>query len=248
MTAYHSSSVSRSREVRCHCGRTRNGSVSGGVIGGLVFGRRNRISWPARVLRGAATPCSRSPLPRPSLTAPTSRPELFSLAGLFATIAAGIAFRYYEAQIDRRLHSQRSRNVLEPLGADRKHCGVLSRGAAFQAGELTRDPRSFSRRSAAVAGCSRFAVAALLLPAGYPRAWFCGHSTLQGYAVHCAWHSRSRCRRRCSHRQSIIDATFAVVLYTLSLVVLRLRDRSDARHNKRCYVSAIRASESPACA
>ena len=106
-----------------------------GVIGGLLLGVAIAFAA-ARALRGRS-----NPMLQIAATAAVAYGAYFaavalSLAGVFATIAAGIAFSLLRAQMDRRLHCQRSRNVLEPLGADCKHRGVLSRRGSIANGRI----------------------------------------------------------------------------------------------------------------
>jgi CPA1 family monovalent cation:H+ antiporter len=190
-----------------------------GVVGGLVLGVAIAFAA-ARALRGRS-----NPMLQIAATAAVAYGAYFaaaalSLAGVFATIAAGIAFRYYERRWIAVYIVNEVETFWSRLALIANIAVFFLVGAALRAGELTREPAFILATIAAVA-LSRFAVAGLLLPAGYPRAWFA--------VIHVAGLRGALCLALAlslpsslSHRQSIIDATFAVVLYTLTVSSLTI--------------------------
>jgi CPA1 family monovalent cation:H+ antiporter len=140
--------------------------------------------------------------------------DTLSLSGIFATIAGGIALRYYERTWI-TLSIADDVNRFWDLGALVANVLVFFLvGAALQVGELTREPVFVIVALAAIA-VSRVIVAGLLLPSGYPRAWLdvirvAGMRGALSLALALALPPSV------PYRQAIIDATFAVALATLA--------------------------------
>lgn len=150
------------------------------------------------------------------------------LSGIFATIAFGVALRYYErAWITLRIAEDVDRFWdLAALAANALVFFMV--GAALQIGRVAQEPVVAVACIAAVA-LARIAVAGLLLPGPYPRAWLAvvriagmrgGLSLALALALP-AW---------VPHREAIVDATFAVALATLlagALSVARVVRRTE---------------------
>lgn len=149
-----------------------------------------------------------------------------SLSAIFATIAGGIALRYYERRWI-TLSIADCVNRFWDLGALLANVLVFFLvGAALQIGELGREPTFVIAALVAIA-LSRIVVAGLLLPAGYPSGWLdvirvAGMRGALSLALALALPSSV------PYRQGIVDATFAVALATLaasSLTVARVAQR-----------------------
>ena len=92
------------------------------------------------------------------------------LSGIFATIAAGIGLRYFERRwLTLRLAGDVAR-VWDIIAVAANAAVFFLVGAALQIDQVAREPVFVVACVVAVA-IARFAVAALLLPARYPRAW-----------------------------------------------------------------------------
>jgi CPA1 family monovalent cation:H+ antiporter len=156
--------------------------------------------------------------------------DYLSLSAIFATIAGGIALRYYERHWI-TLSIADDVNGFWDLGALVANVLVFFLvGAALQIGELAREPGFVIAALVAIA-LSRVVVAGLLLPSGYPRWWLdvvrvAGMRGALSLALALALPSSM------PYRQAIIDATFAVALATLaasSLTVTRVVRRAAAK-------------------
>ncbi|HET6276521.1 MAG TPA: cation:proton antiporter [Candidatus Cybelea sp.] len=146
--------------------------------------------------------------------------EYLRLSGIFATIGCGIALRYYErAWITLRIAVDVDRFwQLAALGANVLIFFMV--GAAFQIGRVAAEP-VFAVACIVAIAIARFAVAGLLAPCGYPRAWIAvvraaglrgALSLALALAIPAA----------IPYREAIIDATFAVVLATLAAGTLTI--------------------------
>lgn len=140
--------------------------------------------------------------------------DALHLSGVFATIAFGMAFRYYErAWIALRVVDEVDR--FWELAAQAANVAVFfMAGAALQIGAAGRD-WAFTVASIAAVAIARVAIAWLLLPGRYPPAWTNvvrvaglrgGLSIALALALP-AW---------VPYREAIVDATFAVALVTLA--------------------------------
>jgi CPA1 family monovalent cation:H+ antiporter len=154
--------------------------------------------------------------------------DALSLSGIFATIAGGIALRYYERRWI-TLSIADDVNRFWDLAALAANVLVFFLvGAALEIGELAREPVFVIAALVAIA-VSRVVVAGLLLPGGYPREWLdvirvAGMRGALSLALALALPPAV------AYRQAIIDATFAVALATLaasSLTVTRIVRRAN---------------------
>ena len=139
--------------------------------------------------------------------------DALHLSGVFATIAFGIALRYYErAWIALRVVDEVDRFwELAALAAN--VVVFFMAGAALQIGVVGRNP-GFTVASIAAVAVARVVIAWLMLPGRYPAAWANvvrvagmrgGLSIALALALP-AW---------VPYREAIVDATFAVALVTL---------------------------------
>ena len=155
--------------------------------------------------------------------------DAFALSGIFATIAGGIALRYYER-----------RWISLSIADDVNHFWDLAAlvanvlvffmvGAALQVGSVAREPVFIVTTLIAIA-LARVVVAGLLLPAGYPRAWL-DVVRIAGIRGALSLALALALPASVPYRHAIVDATFAVVLSTLlagSLTVTRVVRRVNA--------------------
>jgi monovalent cation:H+ antiporter, CPA1 family len=146
--------------------------------------------------------------------------EYLKLSGIFATIACGIALRYYE-------RSWITLRIAEDVIRFWEIAAVLANvvvfflvGAALQVGGVGREPIFVVACVAGVAA-SRFAVPWLISPWPYPRSWI-GVLRAAGMrgALSCAL--ALAIPQWVGYRTAIIDATFAVALATLAASSLTL--------------------------
>ncbi len=201
------------------------GGAAGGVLLGIVLAfvlaRVLRGSRDARIQIGATVLCAYG--------AYFAADEL-RLSGIFATIACGIALRYYErAWIT--LSIAEDVNRFWDVGALLANVLVFFLvGAALQIGRVTQEPVFVVACIVAVA-VARIVVAGLLLPCPYPREWI--------DVVRVAGMRGALCLALAlaipasiPYREAIVDATFAVSLATLaagSLTLTRVVARAALR-------------------
>jgi CPA1 family monovalent cation:H+ antiporter len=135
-------------------------------------------------------------------------------SGIFATIACGIALRYFErAWITLRITDEVDRFWdIAALLANVLVFFLL--GAGLHLKELASQPLFVVAALVAIA-LSRGLVAGLLLPAGYPRAWL-DVIRVSGMRGALSIALALGLPRDAPYRDAIIDATFAVVLATLA--------------------------------
>jgi len=140
--------------------------------------------------------------------------EYLHLSGIFATIACGIALRYFE-------RSWLTLRIAEDVNAFWDLAALVANvlvffmvGAALQIGRIAEEP-IFTVACIAAVAVARFAVAAFLLPGPYPRSWMAvvrtagvrgGLSLALALAIPASF----------PYREAIVDATFAVALATLA--------------------------------
>jgi CPA1 family monovalent cation:H+ antiporter len=154
--------------------------------------------------------------------------DALSLSGIFASIAGGIALRYYERKWI-TLSIADDVNRFWDLAALIANVLVFFLvGAALHIGDLAREPAFVIAALAAIA-VSRVAVAALLLPSGYPREWL-DVIRIAGMRGALSLALALALPPGVPYRQAIVDATFAVALATLaasSLTVARVVRRAN---------------------
>lgn len=191
----------------------------GGAVGGVILGvvlafvlaRTLRGSRDVRIQIAATVLCAYG--------AYFAADEL-RLSGIFATIACGIALRYYErAWIT--LSIAEDVNRFWDVGALLANVLVFFLvGAALQIGRVAQEPAFVLACIVAVA-VARIVVAGLLLPGPYPREWIDvvrvagmrgGLSLALALAIPAS----------IPYREAIVDATFAVSLATLAAGSLTL--------------------------
>lgn len=198
----------------------------GGSIGGIAFGivfawaaaivlRRNRD---ARVQIVATVLCAYGSY---------FVADYLHLSGIFATIACGIALRYFERSWI-TLSIVADVNAFWDVAAPASNALVFFLvGAALQIGSVVREPIFVAAALVAIA-LSRAAVAGLLLPFGYPRPWL-GVVRIAGMRGALSLALAIALPASIPYRQAIVDATFAVALATLlasSLTVARVARRA----------------------
>lgn len=148
--------------------------------------------------------------------------DVLSMSGIFATIAGGIALRYYERRwLSLRIAGDVNR-FWDLLALVANVLVFFLVGAALQIGEIAREPAFVIATLIAIA-LARVVVAGLLLPAGYPRAWL-GVVRVAGMRGALSLALALALPAAVPYRQAIVDATFAVAFATLaasSLTVAR---------------------------
>ncbi len=184
----------------------------GGALGGIVFGVALAYVL-ARILRG--THGASAQIAATAICAYGSyfAADSLHLSGIFATIAAGIAIRYFER---RRLTLKVADDVVRfwEIVAVAANAGVFFLvGSGLQIARVAREPIFVVACIVAIA-LARMVVAGLLLPGGYPREWLdvirvAGIRGALSLALAVALPAGT------PYRGAIIDATFAVALATL---------------------------------
>jgi monovalent cation:H+ antiporter, CPA1 family len=184
------------------------GAVGGAILGvalGFLVARALRGTRDVRVQIAATVLCAYGAY---------FAADYLRLSGIFATIACGIALRYYErAWITLSLAEDVNR--FWDLAALLANVLVFFLvGAALQIGRIAQEP-VFAVACLAAVAIARVVVAGFLLPGPYPREWIDvvrvagmrgGLSLALALAIP-AW---------VPYRQAIVDATFAVSLATLA--------------------------------
>lgn len=140
--------------------------------------------------------------------------DYLQLSGIFATVACGIALRYYErAWITLRIAEDVNRFwEVTALGANVVVFFMV--GAALQIGRVAQAP-VFTIACLAAVAVARVVFAGLLLPGPYPREWIdvirvAGMRGALSLALALAIPPGT------PYREAIVDATFAVALATLT--------------------------------
>jgi len=201
--------------------------VVGGAAGGIALGIGLAFVV-ARLLRGSSGAAIQIAATVLCAYGAYFAADALRLSGIFATIAFGIALRYYErAWITLRIADDVDR--FWDLAAVAANALVFFMvGAALQVGRVAHQPVVAVACIVAVA-LARVAVAGLLLPGPYPRAWLDvvrvagmrgGLSLALALALP-AW---------VPYREAIVDGTFAVALATLfagALAVARVVRRTE---------------------
>jgi CPA1 family monovalent cation:H+ antiporter len=140
--------------------------------------------------------------------------DYIQLSGIFATIAFGIALRYFErAWITLRIAEDVNR--FWDIGALVANVLVFFMvGAALQLGRLAHEPAFVVACLAAIA-VARAVLAAMLLPCPYPRAWI-GVVRAAGMRGGLSLALALALPASVPYREAIVDAAFAVALATLA--------------------------------
>jgi Na+:H+ antiporter len=140
--------------------------------------------------------------------------DALSLSGIFATIAGGIALRYFERRWLTLRIAGDVKAFWDLLALAANVLVFFLVGAALQIGEIAREPVFVIATLIAIA-VARVAVAGLLLPGGYPRSWIdvirvAGMRGALSLALALALPASV------PYRQAIVDAAFAVAIATLA--------------------------------
>jgi CPA1 family monovalent cation:H+ antiporter len=155
--------------------------------------------------------------------------DSLGLSGIFATIACGIALRYFErASISLRIAEDVDR--FWSIGAALANVVVFfMAGASVALGRLAAEP-VFVLACIAAVGLARVALAEFLSLGRYPRRWI-GVVRLAGMRGGLSLALALALPPATAYRDAIVDATFAVVIVTLCVggVALELTARSVAR-------------------
>jgi monovalent cation:H+ antiporter, CPA1 family len=191
------------------------GGAAGGVAFGVVF-----AFLVARVLRGVRD--ARFQIGATVLCAYGAyfTADFVHLSGIFATIACGIALRYYERSWI-TLSIAEDVNRFWDIGALLANVLVFFMvGAALQIGRLAQEP-AFAVACLAGVAVARIVVAGLLLLGPYPREWIdvvrvAGMRGALSLALALAIPASV------PYREAIVDATFTVSLATLAASSLTL--------------------------
>jgi CPA1 family monovalent cation:H+ antiporter len=140
--------------------------------------------------------------------------DYLRLSGIFATIACGIALRYYE-------RSWITLRIADDVNHFWDVAALLANvlvfflvGAALQIGQVAREP-VFAVACIVAIALARIVVAGLLLPGPYPREWI-GVVRVAGMRGGLSLALALAIPPGIPYRQAIIDATFAVALATLA--------------------------------
>ncbi|HVA33928.1 MAG TPA: cation:proton antiporter [Candidatus Baltobacteraceae bacterium] len=184
----------------------------GGAAGGIVLGIGLGFLM-ARLLRGRADVSLQIVATVVCAYGGYFLANELSLSGIFATIAAGIALRYYERRWITLSIAADVNRFWDLLALLANAAVFFLVGAALQIGEVAREPVFIVAVLIAIV-IARVAVAGLLLPAGYPREWLdvvriAGMRGALSLALAIALPTSM------PYRTPIIDATFAVALATL---------------------------------
>jgi monovalent cation:H+ antiporter, CPA1 family len=153
--------------------------------------------------------------------------DALRLSGIFATIACGIALRYYE-------RAWITLSIAEDVNRFWDLAALLANGlvfflvgAALQLGQVAREPLFIVTCLIAI-GFSRAIVARLLLPGGYPREWLDVVRVAGVRGALCVALALA-IPASVAYRQAIVDAAFAVAIATIvagSLTVVRVVRRA----------------------
>ncbi len=191
-----------------------------GAVGGVLLGIAIAFAI-ARILRGIGN--VRMQIGATILCAYGAyfAADYLKLSGIFATIACGMALRYFErAWIT--LSIAEDVNRFWDLGAFVANALVFFMvGAALQIGRLAAEP-IFAVACLAGVALSRVVVSGLLLPSPYPREWI-GVVRVAGMRGALSLALALAIPASVPYREAIIDATFAVALATLIAGSLSLR-------------------------
>lgn len=185
-----------------------------GALGGVAFGILLAFVV-ARVLRGRSDALTQIAATILCAYGAYFAADYLHLSGIFATIACGMALRYYE-------RAWMTLRIAEDVDQFWDLAALLANvlvfflvGAALQIGRVAQEP-VFAIACLAAIAVARIVVAGFLLPGPYPREWvdvvrvagMRGALSLALALALPAW---------VPYREAIVDATFAVSLATLAV-------------------------------
>jgi monovalent cation:H+ antiporter, CPA1 family len=140
--------------------------------------------------------------------------DALKLSGIFATIACGIALRYFERRwVTLRLAADVT-GFWDVAALLANGMVFFLVGAALEIGRVTHEPL-FTIACVAGVVAARFAISWLMLPFPYPRQWL-GVVAAAGIRGALSLALALAVPAGIAHREIIIDATFAVALLTLA--------------------------------
>lgn len=193
--------------------------TAGGALGGIVLGIAIAF-LAARLLRGGDRARIQIVATIAGAYGTYFAADYFALSGIFATIAFGIAFRYFE-------RSWITLRLAEDVGRFWDLAALLANvlvffmvGAALQLGRVVEQP-AFTVACLAAIAVARVVVAGFLLLGPYPRQWVDvvrvagmrgGLSLALALAIPVS----------VPYREAVVDATFAVALATLAAAGLTI--------------------------
>lgn len=158
--------------------------------------------------------------------------DYLKLSGIFATIAFGIALRYFERSWITLSIAEEVNHFWDVAALVANVLVFFMVGAALQIGSVAREP-VFAIACIVAVVIARAAVAGLLLVGPYPREWI-GVVRVAGMRGGLSIALALAIPSAIAYRQTIVDATFAVALATLvagSLTIVpAVRRAARARH------------------
>lgn len=156
--------------------------------------------------------------------------DRLACSGIFATIASGIAMRYFERRWISLTVAQNVHQFWEVIALAANAIVFFLVGAALNIVVVLRDP-AFVLATLAGVAVARIAVSGLLLPSGYPREWL-DVVRVAGMRGALSLALAVSLPGSLADRDAIVDATFAVAIativssaFTVPLVVARVAPR-----------------------
>jgi CPA1 family monovalent cation:H+ antiporter len=140
--------------------------------------------------------------------------DYLQLSGIFATIAFGIALRYFERSWIGLRIAEEVNHFWDVAALTANVLVFFMVGAALQIGRVAHEPL-FAVACIVAVAIARVVVAGLLLPFPYPREWI-GVVRAAGMRGGLSLALALAIPATVAYRQTIIDATFAVALATLA--------------------------------
>jgi CPA1 family monovalent cation:H+ antiporter len=184
------------------------GSVAGGVALGIV------LSFVvARVMRKFGDPGLQIAGTTVCAYGSYFAADWLHLSGIFATIACGIALRYFERRWITLSVVEDVKRFWDLAALAANVLVFFLVGAALQIGEVAREPVFIVACLIAIA-LARVAIAALLLPAAYPNSWL-NVVRVAGVRGALSIALALAVPATIPYRQAMIDASFAVAIVTI---------------------------------
>jgi NhaP-type Na+/H+ or K+/H+ antiporter len=184
-----------------------------GAVGGVLLGVALAFAC-ARILRGVADANVQIFATVLCAYGAYFAADYLRLSGIFATVACGIALRYFE-------RSWITLKIAEDVNRFWDVAALLANvlvffmvGASLQIARVAHEPL-FAVACIAAIAIARVVVAGLLLPFPYPREWI-GVVRVAGMRGGLTLALALAIPATIAYRQTIIDATFAVALATLA--------------------------------